>query len=122
MIVGPVPIRGRTAPSRVLFGPHPTNLARRREISDRHVAYYARRAAGGCGVIVTETASVHPSDWPYERAPLAVDAAAGWAAVAHACHPALVLAGLGHAGAQGSSAYGQQALWAPSRVADVASR
>ncbi|WP_226363593.1 oxidoreductase [Pseudonocardia abyssalis] len=115
-------LRGRTAPSRVLFGPHVTNLGSRRSVSPRHVAYYARRAVGGAGVIVTETASVHESDWPYERAPLAADCADGWASVVRACRPALVLAGLGHAGAQGSSAYGQQALWAPSRVADVASR
>jgi len=33
-----------------------------------------------------------------------------------------VLAGLGHAGGQGSSAYSQSVLWAPSAVADVASR
>ncbi|NMH94904.1 mycofactocin system FadH/OYE family oxidoreductase 1, partial [Pseudonocardia bannensis] len=124
MLTDSFEVRGRTASSRVLFGPHETNLARRREISDRHVAYYARRAAGGAGVIVTEVASVHGSDWPYERAPLAVDAVPGWAEVARACRPhgALVLAGLGHAGAQGSSAFGQQALWGPSRVADVASR
>ncbi|MFC4947455.1 mycofactocin system FadH/OYE family oxidoreductase 1 [Pseudonocardia sp. GCM10023141] len=121
---GPVELGGRTAPSRVLFGPHETNLARRREISDRHVAYYGRRAAGGAGVIVTEIASVHDSDWPYERAPLAADCVEGWAAVARACRPhgTLVLAGLGHAGSQGSSAYGRQALWGASRVADVVSR
>jgi 2,4-dienoyl-CoA reductase (NADPH2) len=105
----------------VLFGPHETNLGRGRRFSDRHAAYYGRRAAGGAGVIVTEVASVHPSDWPYERAPLA---AHGWGDVLAACRPhgALVLAGLGHAGGQGSSAHHQQALWAPSRVADVVSR
>jgi mycofactocin system FadH/OYE family oxidoreductase 1 len=114
----------RRAPCRVMFGPHETNLARRREISPRHVAYYARRAAGGSGVIVTETASVHPSDWPYERAPLAADCGPGWAQAVTACRPhgALVLAGLGHAGLQGSSAFTQSALWAPSRVPDAGSR
>ncbi|WP_300007777.1 FAD-dependent oxidoreductase [Pseudonocardia sp.] len=123
-LVGEVALGGRAAPSRVLFGPHVTNLGRRRAISERHVAYYARRAAGGAGVIVTEVASVHDSDWPYERAPLATDCADGWRAVTQACHShgALVLAGLGHAGSQGSSAHGQQALWAPSRVPDVATR
>ncbi|GAA2359585.1 FAD-dependent oxidoreductase [Saccharopolyspora halophila] len=112
------------APSRVLFGPHETNLARERDISDRHVAYYAARAAGGAGVLVTETASVHDSDRPYERAPLARDCGPGWAAVAEACRPhgTVVLAGLGHSGSQGSSAFSQRALWAPSRVPDVASR
>ena len=61
-----------TAPSRVLFGPHETNLGDGRSLSARHVAYYARRAEGGAGVIVTEEASVHESDWPYERSPLEI--------------------------------------------------
>jgi len=60
-LTDPVEVAGRTAPSRVVFGPHETNLARRRELSDRHVAYYRARAAGGAGIVVTETASVHPS-------------------------------------------------------------
>ena len=45
----------------------------------------ARRAAGGAGIVVTEGASVHSSDWPYERAPLAERCAAGWQAIAAAC-------------------------------------
>jgi mycofactocin system FadH/OYE family oxidoreductase 1 len=124
LLTDPVVLAGRTAPSRVLFGPHETNLGRRRELSERQVAYYERRAAGGAGVVVTETASVHPEDWPYERAPLAARCGPGWSAVAEACRPhgTLVLAGLGHAGSQGSSAYSRSALWAPSRVPDVASR
>lgn len=123
-LTDPVAVGPRTAPSRVMFGPHETNLGRGRGLSGRHVAYYERRAAGGAGLVVTETASVHPSDWPYERAPLAADCEAGWAEVAAACapHGTLVLASLGHAGSQGSSAHHQSALWAPSRVADVVSR
>ena len=124
LLTDPVLLAGRRAPSRVLFGPHETNLGRDRAISARHVAYYERRAAGGTGLLVTEVASVHRSDWPYERAPLAADCGPGWAATVAACRPhgTLVLAGLGHAGSQGSSAYAQSALWAPSRVPDVASR
>ena len=123
-LAGPIELCGRVAPSRVIFGPHETNLGTGRAFSDRHVAYYAARAAGGAGVIVTETASVHPSDWPYERAPLASVCSPGWRSVADACRPhgTLVLAALGHAGGQGSSAYSQSVLWAPSPVADVASR
>ena len=122
LLLDPLLLRGRTAPSRVLFGPHETNLARRRAIADRHVPYYARRAAGGAGVIVTETASVHELDWPYERSPLAADCGPGWRAVVQACQDTLVLASLGHAGGQGSSAYSQRELWAPSPVPDVGSR
>jgi mycofactocin system FadH/OYE family oxidoreductase 1 len=123
-LIEPVALGRRVAPSRVIFGPHETNLGSERALSGRHVAYYAARAAGGAGIIVTETASVHPSDWPYERAPLASVCGAGWRAVAEACHAhdTVVLAGLGHSGGQGSSAYSQSVLWAPSPVADVASR
>jgi 2,4-dienoyl-CoA reductase (NADPH2) len=91
-------------------------------LSDRHVYY--RAAAGGVGTVVVEEASVHGSDWPYERAPLAALAAPGWAAIASARHEegALVIAAIGHAGGQGSSAYSQAPLWAPSRVPEVNSR
>lgn len=117
-------LAGRIAPARVLFGPHETNLGDGRALSPRHVAYYERRARGGTGLIVTETASVHVSDRPYERAPLAADCGPGWRAVVDACRPhgTLVLAGLGHTGLQGSSAWSQSALWAPSRFPDPVSR
>ncbi len=123
-LTDPVALGRREAPSRVVFGPHETNLGLGRALGDRHVAYYAARAAGGAGVLVTETASVHPWDWPYERAPLAAECGPGWRAVVEACRPhgTVVLAGLGHAGGQGSSAFSQSVLWAPSPVADAAGR
>jgi 2,4-dienoyl-CoA reductase (NADPH2) len=123
-LLDPLTLGPKVARNRVVFGPHETNLARRRAISERHVAYYRRRAEGGVGVVVVEEASVHPSDWPYERCPLAVEAGPGWAAVASACHDegALVVAALGHSGGQGSSAYSQAPLWAPSRVPEVSTR
>ena len=80
--LGPCQLNGR-----VMFGPHVTNLGDdERRFTPRHTAYYNRRAAGGCSVIVTEGASVHDSDWPYERAPLARRCAAGWSEIAAACH------------------------------------
>ncbi|MFD6675109.1 mycofactocin system FadH/OYE family oxidoreductase 1 [Rhodococcus zopfii] len=124
MLTVPITLAGRTAPARVIFGPHETNLAAGRELSRRHVDYYARRARGGAGIVVTEVASVHPADHPYERAPLAADCAAGWAETVAACRPygTLVLAGLGHTGLQGSSAWTRSPLNAPSRVPDPATR
>ncbi|NLE80923.1 MAG: mycofactocin system FadH/OYE family oxidoreductase 1 [Rhodococcus sp.] len=117
-------LAGCTAQSRVLFGPHETNLGSGRALSDRHVAYYRRRAQGGAGIIVVENASVHASDHPYERAPLADECVPGWRRIAKACRPhgTVVLAGLTHHGLQGSSAHTRTALWAPSRVADVETR
>jgi 2,4-dienoyl-CoA reductase (NADPH2) len=117
MIGSSVRVGGRTAPSRVLFGPHVTNLGVGRSFSARHAAYYGWRAAGGCGVIVCETASVHSSDWPYERAPVP-----GWSAVAGSCGSSLLLASLGHSGSQGTAAFTGRTVWAPSRVPDVVTR
>ena len=111
--------------NRVMFGPHVTNLGDLdRRLTARHTAYYERRARGGCGTIVIEGASVHESDWPYERAPLADRCAEGWAQVVAACRPygTAVIAALDHAGGQGSSAYNQRELWAPSRVPEVNTR
>ncbi len=53
-LTGPVTPAGRVAQSRVMFGPHETNLGQAalgggRAFSPRHVAYYQRRAAGGAG-------------------------------------------------------------------------
>ena len=115
----------RRAPNRVMFGPHVTNLGDDdRRLTDRHVAYYERRARGGCGTIVVEGASVHGSDWPYERAPLAERCGHGWSDVVEVCRPhgSLVVASLDHAGGQGSSAYNQAPLWAPARVPEVNAR
>jgi 2,4-dienoyl-CoA reductase (NADPH2) len=124
-LVQPLSLGSRTTLNRVMFGPHVTNLGNdERSFSPDHVAYYERRAKGGCGTIIVEGASVHDSDWPYERAPLASRCADGWTDIAEACHRhgALVIASLDHAGGQGSSAYSQQPLWAPSRVPEVNSR
>ncbi|MGA0879387.1 MAG: mycofactocin system FadH/OYE family oxidoreductase 1 [Ilumatobacteraceae bacterium] len=125
LVLAPIGLGGHLAPNRVMFGPHVTNLGTdEREFSERHVAYYERRAQGGCGIIVTEGASVHESDWPYERAPLASVCERGWSDIVAACHPhgSLVIAALDHAGGQGSSAYSQAPLWAPARVPEVNTR
>jgi mycofactocin system FadH/OYE family oxidoreductase 1 len=123
-ILEPVRVGTRDAPNRVLFGPHETNLGSARALSDRHLAYYEERMRGGTGILVTEEASVHDSDWPYERCPLAAECGPGWEALAAAGrrHGTLVLAGLGHTGGQGASAFSQRELWAPSGVPEVNTR
>jgi 2,4-dienoyl-CoA reductase-like NADH-dependent reductase (Old Yellow Enzyme family) len=121
VLTDPWAVGSRTAPSRVLFGPHCTNLGTGRAFSVAHERYYGRRARGGCGVIVTETISVDETDWPYERAPLATVAVDSLARVAAAVHAegALVVASLGHCGLQGSTTYSQDVLVAPSLVPHV---
>jgi mycofactocin system FadH/OYE family oxidoreductase 1 len=123
-VLEPLSLRDRQSPNRVLFGPHETNLGFDRSISERHLAYYERRAAGGAGMVVSEEASVHDSDWPYERCPLAAECGPGWAALAERVHGhgGLAIAAVGHTGGQGSSAYNQRPLWAPSGVPEVNTR
>ena len=61
--LGPV-----TLANRVVFSAHLTNYATQSGLpSDQHAAYYAARAAGGAGLIITEEHSTHPTDWPYEK-------------------------------------------------------
>jgi mycofactocin system FadH/OYE family oxidoreductase 1 len=124
-LLQPLDLGARTAPNRIMFGPHVTNLGDdARALPERWVRYHAERAGGGTGIVVAEGASVHPGDWPYERAPLASACGPGWNLLSDACHHhgGLMIAALDHNGGQGSSAYSQSELWAPSRVPEVNSR
>ena len=60
--LGPVVTRNR-----IVFSAHLTNYARDGKPTEQHAAYYAARAAGGTGLIITEEHSTHPTDWPYEK-------------------------------------------------------
>ena len=126
LLFAPLALGRKTVPNRFVFAAHQTNFAAHNRLNERHVAYYATRAAGGAGLIVLEGSVVHPSDWPYEYTvfghdPTVVD---GYRAVAEAVHRhgALALAHLTHSGMQGSSHYSQLPLWAPSPVPEVNSR
>lgn len=125
-LLSPLTLRSKTAPSRIVFAAHQTNLSTHHRFEKRHVAYYAARAAGGAGLIVLEGSVVHPSDWPYEYAIFGyneqvVDGYRQVAGAVHA-HGALVLAHLTHSGMQGTSHYSQLPLWAPSPVPELNSR
>ncbi|NMQ18608.1 hypothetical protein E4P82_04965 [Candidatus Competibacter phosphatis] len=67
-LCAPLSLGGKTAPNRFVFAAHQTNFATHNRFTERHVAYYETRAAGGAGTIVLEGSVVHPSDWPYEYA------------------------------------------------------
>ena len=57
--VGPV-----TLPNRLVFPAHLTDYAIDGRFTERHAAYYAARAAGGVGLVVTEECSTDPADRP----------------------------------------------------------
>ncbi|QBJ98573.1 mycofactocin system FadH/OYE family oxidoreductase 2 [Rhodococcus sp. ABRD24] len=108
--------------NRVVFSAHLTNYARGGLPTGQHAAYYAARAAGGAGMIITEEQCVHPSDWPYEKVihgyrPEVVDGYRGITDAVHG-HGSVILAQLNHNGGQGSGMYSRRPLWAPSPVPD----
>ncbi|PTR31383.1 2,4-dienoyl-CoA reductase (NADPH2) [Rhodococcus sp. OK519] len=118
----PLRVGGRTLRNRVVFTAHLTNYAHAGLPTGQHAAYYAARAAGGAGMIITEEQCVHPSDWPYEKVihgyrPEVVDGYRGITDAVHR-HGAVILAQLNHNGGQGSGLYSRRPLWAPSPVPD----
>ncbi|WP_438803340.1 mycofactocin system FadH/OYE family oxidoreductase 2 [Frankia gtarii] len=111
-----------TLPNRIVFCAHLTNYADEGLPNARHAAYYAARAAGGTGLVITEELTTHPGDRPYEKMIRGFDPAVvpGLRRIADAVHAhgVPVLAQLNHNGGQSSSTYTRLPVWAPSAVAD----
>jgi 2,4-dienoyl-CoA reductase (NADPH2) len=115
--LGPV-----TVANRIVFSAHLTNYATDGLPTEQHAAYYAARAAGGAGLIITEEHSTHPTDWPYEKLihgfhPEVVDGYRRITDAVHA-HGTPILAQINHNGGQASSMYSRLPVWAPSPVPD----
>ena len=122
MLGDAVRIGSRTVRNRIVFPAHLTNAALEGLPSAQHAAYYAARAAGGAGLVIVEEQSVDPDDRPYEKAVRGTDPAVveRYRAITDAVHAhgALVLAQIGHNGAQSSSLYSRRPVEAPSAVPD----
>ena len=115
--VGPVVL-----PNRLVFPAHLTNYAVDGSFTERHAAYYAARAAGGAGLVITEECSTDPDDRPYEKLVRGSDPAAlpGMRRLAHAVHAhgVPVFAQLNHNGGQSDSLHTRTPVLAPSPVPD----
>ena len=116
--IGPVTVRNR-----LVFSAHLTNYATQDGLpSEQHASYYAARAAGGVGLIVTEEHSTHPTDWPYEKLihGFKPDVLPGYRAITEAVHRhgTPIFAQINHNGGQASSMYSRMPVWAPSAVPD----
>ncbi len=115
--LGPV-----TVANRIVFSAHLTNYARDGRPTEQHAAYYAARAAGGTGLVITEEHSTHPTDWPYEKLIHGFhrDVIPGYLRITEAVHRhrVPVFAQINHNGGQASSMYTRLPVWAPSPVAD----
>ncbi len=115
--LGPV-----TVENRIVFSAHLTNYAEDGLPTAQHAAYYAARAAGGAGLIITEEHSTHRTDWPYEKLIHGFDPAVvpGYRAITDAVHAhgVPILAQINHNGGQASGLYSRLPVWAPSPVPD----
>ena len=102
--LGPVEVKNR-----IVFSAHLTNYARDGLPTEQHAAYYAARAAGGTGLIITEEHSTHPTDWPYEKLIHGFhrDVIPGYRAITDAVHRhrTPIFAQINHNGGQASSMF-----------------
>lgn len=111
-------------PNRICFLAHRTHFAGGGRLDDRHVAYYRRRAQGGCGLIIMGDLSIHPNDRPWEAMIAAYDPGVvqGYQMLTGAVHEfeTPIFAQLNHHGFQSSGAITRHAVWGPSAISDIA--
>ena len=115
--VGPLSL-----PNRIVFPAHLTNYAAGGGFTERHAAYYAARAAGGPGLVVTEECATDPPDRPYEKLVHGYDPAVlpGMRRIADAVHAhgVPVFAQVNHNGGQSDALHTRTPVTAPSPVPD----
>ena len=121
-LFSPLRVGPLTLANRVVFCAHLTNYACDGLPTEQHAAYYARRAAGGAGLIITEEHSTHPADQPYEKLIQGYrpEVIPGYRRITGAVHAygVPVLAQLNHNGGQSSGMYSRLPVEAPSPVPD----
>ncbi len=118
----PMRIGQTIVPNRIVFAAHLTNLAEENMPGPRLTAYYAERAKGGCGLIITEEQSVHPSDWAYQPLIHGFDpkVVPHYRRMTRAVHEygTRIFAQLNHNGMQASSIYSRRPVLGPSPLVD----
>lgn len=118
----PLRIGKTVVPNRVVFAAHLTNLAEENLPGPRLTAYYTARAQGGCGLIITEEQSVHPSDWAYQKLihgfdPRVIPAYRRLTRSVQA-YGTRIFAQINHNGMQASSVYSRRPVLGPSPLVD----
>src|SRR5713101_5627052 len=118
----PIRIGQTSIPNRVVFAAHLTNLAEENLPGPRLTAYYVERARGGCGLIITEEQSVHPSDWAYQPLIHGFDprVVPAYRRLTRAVHDydTRIFAQINHNGMQASSIYSRRPVLGPSPLPD----
>jgi 2,4-dienoyl-CoA reductase-like NADH-dependent reductase (Old Yellow Enzyme family)/thioredoxin reductase len=114
----PVRIGPVTVKNRLVMASTTSALGQDGFVTDRNLAYYARRARGGVGMVVTEALHVHPtSNIGYNNLAVHADAhVPGLARLAAAIKDggAHAIAQIIHVGRQWNSVVSRRATWSPS--------
>lgn len=123
-LFSPLQLGKVSIPNRICFLAHRTNFSEQGLLTDRHVAYYRRRAEGGCGLVIAGELCIHPHDRPWASMIDAYDrrVVQDYRRLADAIHRegALVFANLNHHGFQSSGALTRREVWGPSALSDIA--
>ncbi|QTA81456.1 NADH:flavin oxidoreductase/NADH oxidase [Desulfonema limicola] len=109
--------------NRICLLAHRTNFGRGGVLNDRHIAYYRRRAQGGCGLIIIGELAIHPDDRPWEslidmQSPGIVGDLKRLTDAVHE-FDTRVFAQLNHHGFQSSGHITRKSVWGPSATSDI---
>ncbi len=122
-LFSPLKLRSIQLPNRIGLLAHRTNFSNTGRFSDRHIAYYRRRAKGGCGLIIVGELAVHPDDRPWETL---IDvhhpeSVTDFQKLTDAVHQfdTRIMAQVNHHGFQSSGYVTRKAVLGPSAVADI---
>lgn len=120
-LLSPFRIRGLQLRNRIVSSAHGLRFGDRFLPTDRDAAYYARKAAGGAGLVILEGTRTHWTSMASEKALLGILPAVTerYQMVAEAVHGqgGVIIGQLMHQGRQVGSAFHRNALWAPSPIA-----
>ena len=122
-LFSPIMLGNLEVPNRICLLAHRTNFASKGRLTDRQMAYYVRRAQGGCGLIILGELSLHPGDYPWESMievyhPEALRDFRELTNTVHE-HGTRILAQLNHHGFQSSGAITRRETWGPSAISDI---
>jgi mycofactocin system FadH/OYE family oxidoreductase 2 len=122
-LFSPLKLGSVTVRNRIAFSAHLTRFGDKGLPTEEHAYYWAERAKGGCGLVITEEQSVHPSDMTYDRMidayePAVVPRYRLITGMVHR-HGARIFAQLNHNGMQGDGTMSRRAVIAPSDIPDV---
>lgn len=123
LLFKPISFGNITLPNRAFFLAHRTNFSKRGELTDKHIAYYTRRAMGGCGLIVVGELCIHPDNRPWESMVNFYDPRVEkeFKKLTGSIHNygTLIFAQLNHHGFQSSGAVTRKEVWGPSANSDI---